>query len=163
MGNHHTGQRLRDLYFGAQWLSGSVGGTDRRRRRKTDYKDPAQDPSVSPDGSQILCNYAENPLNGWIVTIIRRDTGEVMESLPNIPSNSKFRWSADGQGVFYVRTLNGVSDIWAHKINGGKLTQVTHFKEKTEIFSFAPSPDGRWLAIVRGPRVSDAVLLEAAQ
>ena len=143
--------------FETLWEVPIQGGEARQITKK-----PAKEPSVLPtDGSLILCSYAENLAAGWVVAIVRRDTGEVVRSFPEVPAESPFRWAADGLKFFYVRTLNGVSNIWIQDVHGGKPTQLTHFNQE-EIFSFAPSPDGRSLACVRGIRTSDAVLIESS-
>jgi len=126
-------------------------------------KNPAENPSISPtNGSLVLCRYQEKPDTGWVVTIIRRESGKIEKRFDGILPDSNFQWSADGRNVLYVRALNGIPNIWKQNVNGGKPTQMTHFNEKRLIFSFAASPDDQWLAVVRGNLVSDAVLVEAA-
>jgi Tol biopolymer transport system component len=143
--------------FQTLWEVSIQGGEARQITKK-----PAKEPWVSPmDGSLILCSYAENSATGWLVTIVRRDTGEVVRSFPEVPAESPFRWAADGRRFFYIRTLNGVSNIWAQDVHGGNPTQLTHFNQE-KIFSIAPSPDGRSLACVRGILASDAVLIESS-
>ncbi len=122
----------------------------------------AAKPSVSPDGTLIACEYSQNPEDGWSVAIVRAKTGELVRTLPNLPTGDgpQNLWSSNGRDLLYVVTHGAVSNIWAQPMNGGSPWQLTHFTEQ-EIFSFALSPDGRSLASVRGRTTSDVVLVEA--
>ena len=46
-------------------------------------------------------------------------------------------------------------------LDGSAPSQVTHFTEH-EIFDFSVSHDGRWIALSRGTRSSDVVLIKNA-
>ncbi|HLJ26856.1 MAG TPA: protein kinase [Candidatus Angelobacter sp.] len=119
-------------------------------------------PSVSPDGVLLACKYADDPGGTWSTVILRVGTGEVVRSFPAIPQESAVRWSADGRNLLFDVTDAGTSNIWAQPVDGGKARQLTHFSEGL-IFSFAPSPDGKALACVRGTRTSNLVLIHTAR
>jgi Tol biopolymer transport system component len=60
--------------------------------------------------------------------------------------------------VFPIRE-NGVDNLWMQPVDGSPLRQLTHFTSTDPIIAFEWSPDGKKLAIVRGQRNSDVVLL----
>ena len=67
-------------------------------------------------------------------------------------------WAPDESGLDYVVTRNGVSNIWRLPLTGGSPVQLTRFSAG-QIFSFAWSPDGRWLSLGSGSNRSDVVLM----
>lgn len=123
----------------------------------------AFDTAISPDGAFILCRY-DDPQHGQSTAILDSTTGKGVRLLPDVPANEKAPpvWSADGKSVLYVRTQNGVSNIWAKPLHGGSRRQLTQFSEE-KIFAFALSPDGRSLACIRGDESWNAVLIRTAQ
>ena len=68
------------------------------------------------------------------------------------------RWMSDGRALTYIVTRNGVSNIWSQPIDGGPPKQLTDFKSDM-IFSYAWSRDGKKLALARGTKTSDVVLI----
>lgn len=123
----------------------------------------AMNPSVSPNGALILCRY-DDPKHEWSTAILDAATGKPVQILREISTHELAtpKWSADGKSILYTRTENGVSNVWARPLHGGLPRQLTHFTEE-QIFSFAPSPDGRSLACIRGTDSRNAVLLRIAQ
>ena len=71
-------------------------------------------------------------------------------------------WAPDESGLDYVVTRNGVSNIWRQPLSGGPPLQVTRFRSG-QIFSFAWSPDGRWLSLGSGLNRSDVVMMSSQQ
>jgi eukaryotic-like serine/threonine-protein kinase len=69
-------------------------------------------------------------------------------------------WAPDESGLDYVATQNGVSNVWRQPLAGGPPQQVTRFSSG-QIFSFAWSPDGRWLSLGSGASRSDVVLMSS--
>jgi DNA-binding winged helix-turn-helix (wHTH) protein/Tol biopolymer transport system component len=67
-------------------------------------------------------------------------------------------WAPDESGLDYVVTRNGVSNIWRQPLTGGPRVQITNFN-MGQIFSFAWSPNGRWLSLGIGANRSDVVLM----
>jgi Tol biopolymer transport system component len=68
------------------------------------------------------------------------------------------RWSPDSRSVVFVRTQGRVSNLWTQSLDGSAPRQITRFDTET-IFAFAYSPDGRQLALSRGPVTGDVVLI----
>jgi Tol biopolymer transport system component len=67
-------------------------------------------------------------------------------------------FTPDGKNVAYRVVDNGTDNIWIQPVDGSKGRQVTNFTTD-HIRSFAWSPDGKTLAVVRTHLVSDVVLL----
>ncbi|HXY24914.1 MAG TPA: protein kinase [Candidatus Acidoferrum sp.] len=72
------------------------------------------------------------------------------------------RWAPSGKGIQYVVTQNGVSNVWEQGLSGGAPKQVTNFKSGL-IFDFDWSHDGKQLALTRGSRSSDVILIRKSQ
>ena len=121
-------------------------------------------PTVSPDGSQIACLSLETQPNGLKskIAIIPFAGGDPIKVL-DLPqsyrqTNVGLRWTPDGRALTYVDTTDGVSNIWALPLDGGKPVQLTNFKTD-QIFWFAFSQDGKQLALSRGTETSDVILI----
>ncbi|HEY2391205.1 MAG TPA: protein kinase [Candidatus Angelobacter sp.] len=126
----------------------------------------ARNPVFSPDGKQILCEYSLNPSQGWSTVALDAATGALVNTFPGIPENAQAHWSARGDEIYYVVTNNEVSQVLAQRSNAkfprGKPRILALFKEDV-IIAIAPSPDGRYLACIRGKQNTNAVLLETAR
>ena len=61
--------------------------------------------------------------------------------------------------IAYALTQNGVSNLWVQPLDGGAMSQLTHFPSET-ITSFAWSPDGKTLAVTREQDAADVVLVK---
>jgi Tol biopolymer transport system component len=72
------------------------------------------------------------------------------------------QWTADSRGFFYVRTNNGVSNVWQRSLDGVETRQVTNFDSDqiSTQFGVALSRDGKQLAVARGSTTSDIVLIK---
>jgi Tol biopolymer transport system component len=68
------------------------------------------------------------------------------------------RWTAAGDAITYVRTQNGVSNLWSQRLDGSPARQLTNFTSML-IWRHAWSPDGKWLVMARGNFSRDAVML----
>jgi Tol biopolymer transport system component len=67
-------------------------------------------------------------------------------------------WTASGDALTYVRTKDGVSNLWSQTINGGPAKQITNFTSGL-IWRHAWSCDGKYLALARGNFSIDAIML----
>jgi serine/threonine protein kinase len=68
-------------------------------------------------------------------------------------------FSPDGKAVIYVGREKGVDNLWSQPLDGAASKQLTHFT-KEKIMRFVFSPDGSQIAIERGEKEADAVLLK---
>jgi serine/threonine protein kinase/Tol biopolymer transport system component len=86
------------------------------------------------------------------------DVGNTMD--PNVRTGA---WMPDSRRIAIVDIRTGVPNVWVTSIF--KKTpdeQLTHFTSGI-ILSLAYSPDGKWLAMIRGTQQSDAVLFSASK
>lgn len=58
----------------------------------------------------------------------------------------------------YIRTRDGISNIYRQPLDGGPPKPVTDFNSE-RIFQFAWSPDGKNVVCARGVETSDVVLI----
>jgi serine/threonine protein kinase/Tol biopolymer transport system component len=72
------------------------------------------------------------------------------------------RFTRDGLALTYVRTERGVSNLWLQPLEGGEPRQLTSFTDQL-ISGFAWSRDGRGLAVSRGERTADAVMITSEE
>ena len=123
----------------------------------------AQKPDVSPDG-KFIAYYtldSELPASPWIFGAMPFEGGQLIKRFTFAPTVRErlVRWVPGGWGLAYVDNPGGVSNVWAQPLDGSPPQQLSNFKSE-RIDSFDWSPDGRWLAVVRGAETSDVVLIE---
>jgi Tol biopolymer transport system component len=108
----------------------------------------------------------------WLMSIMYREEGPRIYlyrlGAPSMPVHtlalpisvrSYVRFHPSSRDVsFIARDTNGVPNIWLEKIDGGATRQVTNF-DHGEIYAFDWSPDGKWLAVVRGDPRRDVVII----
>lgn len=68
-------------------------------------------------------------------------------------------WNKTGDDALFVNTLGTTSNIWTQPLDGAKPTPLTAFKE-FQIAAFALNAEGTRLAIARGSRNRDIVLIK---
>ena len=121
-------------------------------------------PAVSPDGRYIAAFYTLGALRG--LAVIPVDGGEPVKTFdvlpnptdPDNPFSQVIRWTPDGSAVSYMDHQRGTSNVWSQPLAGGPPRQVTHFAAE-KVFFFDWSADGRRLALSRGKRIEDVVLV----
>ena len=111
--------------------------------------------SLSPDGRSIAYFFFDQEQRQKI-GVMSLVTGAVEYEMEY--QNSAVVWTPDGKNFAFVRTQNGVSNIWTVPVAGGKEKQLTTFTTG-RIFDFDWTPDGKKLAVARGESSSDIVLL----
>jgi Tol biopolymer transport system component len=117
----------------------------------------SQSPRISPDGRTIAYRAFDPEAGKQRTFVIPFDGGEPVAVL-DIPSGNH-EWTPDGKGIAYVDDEGGVENIWVHLLEGGTRQKLTGFTEDS-INEFAWSPDGKRIAVSRGRRTSDVVLLK---
>ena len=121
-------------------------------------------PAVSPDGKYVAYSYwnERSIPQQWAREIMAIDGSEPPRPI-NIPKSAvgsigavMFQWNPNGEGLLYIDTQNGVSNLWELPLNGGTPRQVTSFIEG-RIQSFAWSPDRKFMAFGRSVTSSDVI------
>ena len=119
-------------------------------------------PAVSPDGKFVAFFSTEGNRN--ILQVIPSTGGETLKTFNIAPDNEYLLfanitpWSRDGKLLTYTDTDRHVSNIYGIPVNGGPISQLTHFNADL-IFTFAWSLDGSRLALARGQFSKKIVLL----
>jgi serine/threonine protein kinase len=111
--------------------------------------------ALSPDGRSIVYLFFDEKQEQRM-EIMSLSTGAI--ELEKVSPNSIVQWTPDGKSFAFIRTQNGVSNIWTVPVAGGKEKQLTPFTTGV-IFGFDWTPDGKKLAVARGESSSDIVLL----
>lgn len=100
-----------------------------------------------------------------MIAIIPFDGGKPARSIETPPDvgglgdiGPGLSWATDGRGIYCVRTIKGVSNLWILPVEGGPAKQVTDFGDE-RIYAYAWSRSGAELAVARGDRASDVVLV----
>ena len=125
-------------------------------------------PQISPDGKLVACTYFDEASTPARLALISSEGGKPVKLfniqptavLPNSLELGLIRWTTDGKAMTYVDTREGVSNIWRQPLDGGKPVQLTDFKSD-RILSFDWSRDGKQLALARGTKTNDVVLISS--
>jgi Tol biopolymer transport system component len=67
-------------------------------------------------------------------------------------------WSPNGQGLDYLLTRRGATNVWEQPIAGGPPHAITEFTSG-RILGFSWSRDGKSLLLAKGEDSSDVVLM----
>ena len=111
-----------------------------------------QFPTVSPDGKWIACLYTDGKL-----AILPASGGRFAQTFELNETTRNIKWTPEGQSLTYsARDL--ADNLWNQAIGGGPPRRMTNF-DTGEIFNFAWSRDGERLAVARGSRSQDVVLI----
>ena len=114
---------------------------------------------ISPDGKYVAYLARGATISSPnIRTVVPSGGGRPVYAFTGVAGTGTGQWSPDGKAIEYLLTRNGVTNIWSQPITGGPPKQITNFTSGL-IFSFAWSRDGKQLAMARGSRSSDIVLI----
>ena len=111
-------------------------------------------PAISPDGKWVASTYFDQPER--LKTAIYPFAGGEQIKVFDVWNFYK-RWTPDSRALAYIDPHN-ISAITIQPIEGGSPKLLTDFKTG-QLFRFAWSRDGNWLALVRGTVKNDVVLI----
>ncbi|HUJ39407.1 MAG TPA: protein kinase [Candidatus Acidoferrales bacterium] len=115
-------------------------------------------PAISRDGKLIAVTFEESQATR--LGLLDAETGKLVRKLEMDPRHSWpiLAFSPDGKSVVYPVRANDVENLWAQPLDGRPGHLLTDFTSE-RIDSFSWSHDGKKLAILRGHKSADAVLL----
>lgn len=123
-------------------------------------------PAISPDGKLIGYFQTEKgqPIKLAVISIDGGAPIKTFELPPTVSAQVEagIAWNKEGNAIFFLDTIGIVSNIWKQTLDGTKANPVTAFKE-FRIANFALNPEGNRLAISRGSRNRDIVLIRNIQ
>ncbi len=116
----------------------------------------------SPDGQSVLYTWQDpqNLANPVHFGIVPSKGGAATHTFDRMVGGGIVVWAPDGKSIDYLVTRGGVTNIWRQSLSGGAAKQLTHFTSDLSQ-SFIWSGDGKTLAIARGTRTADIVLLKS--
>jgi eukaryotic-like serine/threonine-protein kinase len=117
-------------------------------------------PFISPDGKllAVLKRRTDPPSTYVDITALGGGTSIKQFDIPVFDMTIGTPWTADGQGLTYLDSRDGVGNVWVQPLAGGKPRQLTNFTSG-RIYSFAWSRDGKQLVLARGSSSSDIMLI----
>jgi serine/threonine protein kinase/Tol biopolymer transport system component len=158
-----------------EWVIFSSADTGKTRKVPIDGGNPVQfseyssrSSTVSPKDGRVAVRFLDEQAKPrrFRIALIGPEGGAPIKvlDLPEVGTLNTVRfgqvlgWILDGHAISYIDTKGSVSNIWSQPVDGGPRKQLTDFKSDL-IFSYAWSHDGKKLALARGSRISDAVLI----
>jgi eukaryotic-like serine/threonine-protein kinase len=119
--------------------------------------------AISPDGQLVAVHlWGKTPTSPSVLAAIPAQGGDPVYHFDAPAGMFGLTWSPDSKSFQYVLTREGVSNLWEQPLASGPAKQLTHFKTAI-IFDFAWSLDGKQLALARGNRNSNVVLISNFQ
>jgi Tol biopolymer transport system component len=119
--------------------------------------------AFSPDDTMVAVHlWGKTATSPSVLAAVPSQGGEPLFRFDAPPGMFGLSWSPDSKSFQYVLTRDGVSNLWEQSLKGGQARQITHFKVGA-IFDFAWSQDGKQLALARGSRNSNVVLISNFQ
>jgi Tol biopolymer transport system component len=119
--------------------------------------------TISANGQMVAVHlWGKTATSPSVLAAIPAQGGEPLFHFDAPPGLFGLAWSPDGKAFQYALTRQGVGNLWEQPLNGGPAKQLTHFKTD-QILDFAWSQDGKQLALARGNRNSNVVLISNFQ
>ena len=108
----------------------------------------ANNPQISPDGSQIVYERRSNDImtdstrsNLWVIDT---DGGQHLPLVSGTESASSPTWAGDGERVAYLQATDTGTGIYVRWTSSGSTALVANLRKSPSDLKW--SPDGRWLA-----------------
>ncbi len=127
---------------------------------------PGSRPRFSPDGKLIAFRYRQGSgeESQRKIAVVPAAGGAPLYTFavdPRVTDSDFFRihFTPGGKGLAYVLYEGGADNLWVQPLSGGPMKQLTFFTSEL-IDDFAFSPDGKSIALLRGHRTKDVVLIK---
>jgi serine/threonine protein kinase len=118
---------------------------------------------ISPDGTMVAVHlWGKTATSPSVLAAVPAQGGDPAYKFDAPAGMFYLEWSPDSKSFDYVLTRDGVGNLWEQPLHGGPAHQITHFKANL-ILDFAWSQDGKQLALSRGNRNSNVVLISNFQ
>jgi Tol biopolymer transport system component len=115
--------------------------------------------AISPDGKWLAYGFQEgDPVPIPKIGVVATAGGAPVHVFPLPRGVLGLQWSPDGQGLQFLATRNGATNVWEQPLAGGPPRQITNFTSGL-IFDFSWSRDGKQLFLSRGENTSDVILI----
>jgi Tol biopolymer transport system component len=126
--------------------------------------------TISADGRWIAFVSWDKKSPQSVIEVVPADSRGSRRFLPFLPNSEDpvpaasnmgslpIRWTPSGDALTFVRTKDGVSNLWSQPVDGRPARQITNFTSGL-IWRHAWSRDGKYLALARGNLSIDAVML----
>jgi dipeptidyl aminopeptidase/acylaminoacyl peptidase len=103
------------------------------------------DPQVSPDGRWIAyvqgaVDFEANKVVKHI-WLIRAEGGEPKQLTTGNGSDSRPRWSPDGESIAFISARGGKSQVWIIPVHGGEARQLTNISTEADGVTWAKKGD----------------------
>ena len=122
-------------------------------------------PEYSPDGTSVVCTVFDDQVTPkrWRNAVIGANGGPPLKQFDRPNYGYQYaRWLPDGRSLSYIGPPAIPSNIWLQPVAGGNPRALTNYKADM-IFRHAWSRDGKTLAVVRGTRSTDVVLMKGSR
>jgi len=119
---------------------------------------------ISPDGRSVAISFLDKESNKSRIALRSLETGETIRVFDVAPTRF-MRFTGDGSALLFKNAdleKGPVSSVWLLPIDGSPARQLVDFKSD-DVYVASLSPDNRRLAVLRGRRTSDLILLSAKQ
>jgi TolB protein len=116
-------------------------------------------PSISPDGRLVACLLSETG-SDLSLAVFRLEGGSPLQVFRDTHlATSIVRWTPDGRFLTYAENHIDGSTIWMQPVTGEQRRLLVEF-EHEKVFGLDWSPDGTWLACIRGFWSGNVTLLQ---
>ena len=127
-----------------------IGGTVANAKRPITFDDMMKmqrvsDPQVSPDGRWVAyvqgaVDFDANKVVSHI-WLISSGGGDPKQLTNGEGSDTRPRWSPDGESIAFISTRGGKSQVWIIPVNGGEARQLTNLSTEADGVTWARKGD----------------------
>jgi len=122
-----------------KWVYYTAGNPDGEDIKRTVWKvaadggepvqlttQPSFYPSVSPDSKFLAFWIKPGEDQKWKVAIMEAASGRIVKYL-DIPRANPLSWTPNGDGISFLKNIDGIGNVWTQPVNGGPPVQETKF------------------------------------